>query len=77
MKRWSLDARSRRRRPQALCVRGERGIREPLALRRASGDVRGYLAQGRPLKSPQLIGKNLPVLAGFMEQDLPDSILSS
>ena len=46
MKRWSLDARSRRRSPQALCVGGEGRIRGPLALRRASLDVRGYLAQG-------------------------------
>ena len=36
MKRWSLDARSRRRKPQALCGGGEGRIGGPRALGRAS-----------------------------------------
>jgi hypothetical protein len=36
MKRWSLDARSRRRKPQALCVGSEERTLEPRGLRRPS-----------------------------------------
>ena len=49
MKQWSLDARSRRRKPQALCGGGERRIR-------------GDLEQGDRLTSLRLTVRISPIL---------------
>ena len=62
MKRWSLDARSRRRKPQALCGGGEENSRIP----RTGENVDKF-----PTHREFLLG-----LAGFIEQNMPFSILS-
>jgi hypothetical protein len=61
VKRWSLDARSRRRKPQDLCVGSE-------------GRARGYLAQGKALISHRLIKRIQPGLAGSMEKYIGQTI---
>ena len=53
MKLWSLDARSRRRRPQALCVGSEGGTLSRRALRRAS--VEGLRLFPQSMSDPNLI----------------------